>query len=99
MVDAGKRVVHPTNREELPDDPELLKEMVLQLAQSNEELAQKVAWFQRPMWGKQSERLPEIEPADQQQHTTVANDDNEAEVIGRGGGGGGGWWNGGCDRL
>ena len=54
MVDAGKRVVHPTHREELPDDPELLKEMVLQLAQSNEDLAQKVAWFQRAMWGKKS---------------------------------------------
>ena len=80
MVDAGKRVVHPTHREELPDDPELLKEMVLQLAQSNEDLAQKVAWFQRAMWGKKSERLTEVKPTDGLQTTLFESDEVEAEA-------------------
>ena len=57
-------VLHPTTREDLPDDAALLKEMLWsalqsndQLAQSNDELSQKVSWLQRMLFGKKSEKL------------------------------------------
>lgn len=63
MSDDRSTVLQPTSRDELPDDAELLKEMlwnVMQsndvLAQSNDELSQKVAWLQRMLFGKKSEK-------------------------------------------
>lgn len=50
-------VLHPTTPEELPDDAVLLKEMLWSALQSNDELSQKVAWLQRMLFGKKSEKL------------------------------------------
>jgi len=87
MLQAGQRVVDPTCREQLPNDLGLLKDMVLDLAsfndkltQTNQELTQKVAWFQRALWGKKSERLTETQTDDGPQTSLFDNDQVEAEA-------------------
>ncbi len=57
VPNAPSIVPHPTTREALPDDPDVLKDMLLGALQSNDELAQKVSWLQRMLFGKKSERL------------------------------------------
>lgn len=42
---------------ELPDDVGLLKAMLWEVLQSNDELAQQVAWLKRALWGQKSEKL------------------------------------------
>lgn len=56
MSDDRPTVLQPATREELPDDAELLKEMLWNVMQSNDELSQKVAWLQRMLFGKKSEK-------------------------------------------
>jgi len=80
MLQAGQRVIDPTCREQLPDDLGLLKDMVQQLAVSNDELTQKVAWFQRALWGKKSERLAEAETDGGPQTSLFGNDEAEAKA-------------------
>ena len=55
------KVVVPSSRDALPDDPELLKDMLWQVLMSNEELANQVSWFKRMMWGRKSEKLQDTE--------------------------------------
>ncbi len=62
MLDEGvpkprHTVLQPTSPEQLPDDPDLLKEMLWQVLQSNDELAQQVAFLKRTLWGKKSEKF------------------------------------------
>ena len=57
MPKNGHKVVQPTSPEQLPDDPGLLKEMLWQVLQSNDELSQQVAFLKRALWGKKSEKL------------------------------------------
>lgn len=53
------RIERPTIplREQLPDDPELLKDMLVAAAGALDDFEHQVAWFQRVMWGKKSERV------------------------------------------
>lgn len=64
MSDVSSHTLQPTTRDALPDDAELLKDLLWSALQSNEELAQskgeleqKIAWLQRMLFGKKSERL------------------------------------------
>lgn len=50
-------ILQPESPEELPDDIGLLKAMLLQVLESNDELAQQVAWLKRVLWGKKSEKM------------------------------------------
>ena len=52
-----KTPVRPASREQLPDDVGLLKDMLWQVLQSNDELNQQVAWLKRALWGQKSEKL------------------------------------------
>jgi transposase len=45
-------------KDPLPTDVETLQQMVRALAASNDAMAQKLAWFQRMVFGRKSERLP-----------------------------------------
>lgn len=56
VTKAGKNVVRPTSIDELPSDPELLRTMLWAVLQSNDELAQQIAFLKRALWGKKSER-------------------------------------------
>jgi transposase len=57
-------VLQVKSREDLPDDVEKLKDMVLAALSSNDELAQQVAWLKRVLWGKKSERIASPEQED-----------------------------------
>lgn len=62
MLDGGvpaprHTVLLPTAPEQFPDDPSLLKEMLWEVLQSNDELSQQVAFLKRALWGKKSEKL------------------------------------------
>ena len=61
MTEPRKTLPVPTSPEGLPDDVALLKEMLWQVLQSNDELAQQVAWLKRVLWGKKSEKM--VSPA------------------------------------
>ena len=61
----------------LPTDVATLQQMVRQLATSNNEMAQKLSWFQRMVFGKKSERLPE--PTDPHQVELFEDDDEAAQ--------------------
>jgi transposase len=52
-----KTSLRPSSPEQLPDDVGLLKAMLWEALQSNDELAQQVAWLKRVLWGKKSEKL------------------------------------------
>ena len=54
---ASRTVFQPTTPDELPSDPSLLREMLWEVLQSNDELAQQVAFLKRALWGKKSEKL------------------------------------------
>jgi transposase len=49
--------LRPTSPDELPDDVTLLKAMLWEAMQSNNDLTQQVAWLKRVLWGKKSERF------------------------------------------
>lgn len=55
--------VSPFDVATLPDDPELLKAMVVELATSNEELAKRMAALERILFGPRSERV--VDPDDE----------------------------------
>lgn len=48
--------VIPT-REALPDDPELLKDLLVAASGAIHDLEHQVAWFERMLWGRKSERV------------------------------------------
>lgn len=50
-------VLQPASPDQLPDDVAMLKAMLWEVLQSNEDLTQQVAWLKRMLWGKKSERL------------------------------------------
>jgi transposase len=52
-----KAPLHPTSPDQLPDDVGLLKAMLWEVLQSNDELTQQVAWLERALWGQKSEKL------------------------------------------
>jgi transposase len=52
-----KTPVRPASREQLPDDVGLLKDMLWEVLQSNDELSQQNAWLKRVLWGQKSEKL------------------------------------------
>ena len=56
-----KTPLYPTSPDELPDDVELLKAMLWQVLESNDELTQQVAWLKRALWGKKSEKMVSAE--------------------------------------
>ena len=56
-VAVPKIPLHPTSPEDLPDDVDLLKAMLLQVLDSHDELTQQVAFLKRQLWGKKSEKL------------------------------------------
>jgi transposase len=49
--------LRPTSIEQLPDDVGLLKAMLWEVLQSNDELVQQNAWLKRALWGQKSEKL------------------------------------------
>lgn len=52
-----KPPIQPTSPDQLPDDIGLLKAMLWEVLQSNDELAQQVAWLKRALWGQKSEKF------------------------------------------
>jgi transposase len=46
-----------TPAEQLPDDPQVLRQMVLQLLGNVEDLQQQLVWYQRHLFGRRSEKL------------------------------------------
>lgn len=44
-------------REQLPDDPELLKDLLVAASGAIVDLEHQVAWFERMLWGRKSERV------------------------------------------
>ena len=61
MPDTRTEILQPTSPEELPDDVGLLKEMLWNVLQSHDELAQQVAFLKRALWGKKSEKMVSVE--------------------------------------
>lgn len=56
VTKASRNVVQPTSIDDLPSDPALLRAMLWEVLQSNDELAHQVAFLKRALWGKKSER-------------------------------------------
>ena len=54
----ANKPVQPTSPNDLPDDMGLLKAMLWEVLQSNDELVQQVAWLKRALWGQKSEKVP-----------------------------------------
>ena len=46
-------------RDDLPSDPEVLKDMLLEVIEKSEQLAEQLAWFKRNLTGRKSERVTE----------------------------------------
>lgn len=53
----SQTVVQPTTPDDLPSEPSVLRAMLWEVLQSNDELAQQVAFLKRALWGKKSEKL------------------------------------------
>lgn len=48
------------SRDELPNDPEVLKDLLFAALTAVEDLENKLKWFKRMMWGRKSERATDV---------------------------------------
>ena len=57
MKKTTKTILQPESIDDLPDDADLLKSMLWEVLQSNEDLSNQLIWLKRTLWGKKSEKL------------------------------------------